>query len=126
MLKDVQKSAIDLAISLNPCNVSITRVVYEEKDGALEKDTPSVADQVWLVYPKITNTSVSKKRTDGGHADASLWSALAPSTADIKHGAYVQDTVEAIGIGTFAVEKVSPIMIGEQLNGYVVQLKMVS
>jgi len=123
MISAKQKFAIDFAISLNPSNVIISRVEYEEVDGARVKKTEVIDEQQWLVYPK--SPSAKLKREDGGNADESTWGALAPSTANVRWGANVTDTFVLPDIGTLEVVSGRPIMIATDLNGYQLDLKLV-
>jgi hypothetical protein len=123
MISEKQKFAIDYAISLNPTSLVVERVEYLEHEGARKKKETTTQTQTWLVYPKTNKTKF--RREDAGSEDESDWGALAPSSADVKWGANVTDTVEIDNIGTLEVKSGRPIMVGTDLNGYQLDLKLV-
>ena len=123
MISAKQKFAIDYAISLNPTSLVVERVEYLEHEGARKKKETQTQTQTWLVYPKTDKARFM--REDAGSEDESEWGALAPSSADVKWGANVTDTVVIDNIGTFEVKSGKPIMIGTDLNGYLLDLKLV-
>lgn len=123
MISEKQKFAIDYVIALNPTTVTLSRVEYAEDEGARKKTTTSVKAQTWLVFPKSPSTSES--RNEGGMADVSDWGALAPSTADVKYGAHVTDSFVMANVGTLEVVSGRPIMVGSDVNGYQLDLRLV-
>lgn len=123
MISAMQKFAIDYAISLNPTSLVVERVEYIEHEGARKKKETRTQTQTWLVYPKTDKAKFM--REDAGSEDESDWGALAPSTADVKWGANVTDTVVIDNIGTLEVKSGRPIMVGTDLNGYQLDLKLV-
>jgi len=123
MISAKQKFAIDYAISLNPTPLVIERVEYLEHEGARKKKETTIKNQIWLVYPKTDKAKF--KREDAGSEDESEWGALAPSSADVKWGANVTDTVVIDNIGRLEVKSGRPIMVGKDLNGYQLDLKLV-
>jgi len=123
MISAMQKFAIDYAISLNPTSLVVERVEYIEHEGARKKKETRTKPQTWLVYPKKKNPKFM--REDAGSEDESEWGALAPSTADVKWGANVTDTIVIDNIGTLEVTNGRPIMVGTDLNGYQLDLKLV-
>lgn len=123
MISAKQKFAIDYAISLNPTPLVIERVEYLEHEGARKKQETTIKNQIWLVYPKTDKAKFM--REDAGSEDESEWGALAPSSADVKWGANVTDTVVIDNIGRLEVKNGRPIMVGTDLNGYQLDLKLV-
>ena len=123
MISAKQKFAIDYAISLNPTSLIIERVEYIEQEGARKKKETTVKNQTWLVYPKTNKAKF--RREDAGSEDESDWGALAPSSADVKWGANVTNTIVIDNIGTLEVKSGRPIMVGTDLNGYQLDLKLV-
>ena len=123
MISAKQKFAIDYVISLNPTSLVVERVEYIEHEGARKKKETRTQPQTWLVYPKKGKPKFM--REDAGSEDEFDWGALAPSTADVKWGANVTDTVVIDNIGTLEVKSGRPIMVGTDLNGYELDLKLV-
>lgn len=123
MISQTQKQAIDFAISLNPTSVAISRVEYVEKDGAREKREESVATQTMLVYPK--SPGMKGLNDIGGRNDESDWGALAPSTANVRWGTDITDSFTVPSIGTLEIVSGRPIMIGSDVNGYQLNLRLV-
>ena len=109
MISAKQKFAIDYAISLNPTPLVIERVEYLEHEGARKKQETTIKNQIWLVYPKTNKAKFM--REDAGSEDESEWGALAPSSADVKWGANVTDTVVIDNIGRLEVKSGRPIMV---------------
>lgn len=122
-----QKEAVDFAIRQNPTTVVVTRVEYQEQDGARKKVTTTLRPQTILLYPSSSGRSRKGSGEDASpKADASKWGALAPSDADVRWGAFVEDSFTVEGLGTFEVESGRPLVIGSDVNGYQLVLKKVS
>lgn len=126
MISEKQKFAIDYVIALNPTTVTLSRVEYTEDEGARKKTETSVKAQTWLVFPKSPNSlNATESRNEGGMADVLNWGALAPSTADVKYGAHVTDSFVMENVGTLEVVSGCPIMVGSDVNGYQLELRLV-
>lgn len=126
MISELQKASIDLVISLNPTEVTITRTEFVEDNGARKQVVTTIRPQTWLIYPEsITSNGARRMRKDAGVGDEFQWGALAPSTANVKWGANVNDVFTINCLGTFEVTVGREIFIGSDLNGYELVLKQV-
>lgn len=120
---EIQKKAVDLAISLNPTTVTVSRVEFVEKDGGREEKKSNVGQFTICLYSRASR-SKAQVNDVAGLKDQIAWTALADKDSKFSWGPNVTDKFTVEPFGTFRVVSGTPVSAEGQIAGYVLHIEV--
>lgn len=123
---EVQRTAIEMLVDMNPTSVTVNRVEYIEDEGKRRTEESTIGPFNIALY---NNTAMIAPKAvqiieDGGKMDKVEWSALAKKDADFESGGNISDSFYVEGKGKFRVITALDIETGGQVTGKLLFLEM--
>ena len=125
---DVQRTAIEMLVDMNPTSVIVNRVEYvvDDDKGTRRTEESTIGPFNIALY---NNTAMIAPKAvqiieDGGKLDKVEWSALAKKDADFESGGNVSDSFYVEGKGKFRVITALDIETSGEVTGKLLFLEM--
>ncbi|UUV13110.1 hypothetical protein [Clostridioides difficile] len=113
--------AINRGIALNPQTISIEQEIKQIVDGAIDI-TNEVKELTVVIYPEKTNDTVINSETIGTAYKNKNFGMVANKEADLRFNTENEITFKCIE-GTMKLNYVNPIVVEEQVCGYICGLE---